>query len=188
MTFYLSILILSLFYNCLFWKFQMSSLNGWKVWILKDPHFGATNFLSNFIFLSYLLVYPEIVICLAYTSKKREFWHPHLRGTPIVVLPNFIFSYLPILKTFVSPGWVVQLWILASLFEGDPFILVPPNFVKFYLIFILSLLKISSVQRKWLNFEFWRPGLKRIPSFWYPQIQPNFIFSSYWHILKISCV
>ena len=76
----------------------MSSLNRRKVLVLKDPRFGATNFLSNFIFPSYLLVYPEIVMCLANTSKKCEFWRPHLRGTPIVVLPNFIFSYLPILK------------------------------------------------------------------------------------------
>ena len=103
------------------------------------------------------------------------------------ILSNFIFSYLPILKIFISPGWVVQFWILASLFEGDPFILVPPNVVKFYLIFILSFPKISSVQRKWLNFEFWRPCLKRIPSFWYPQTLSNFIFSWYLHILKISC-
>ena len=94
MIFYLPILILSLSYICLFWKFYMSSLNGWKVWILKDPHFGATKFLSNFIFFSYLLVYPEIVMCLAYTSNKCEFWHPHLRGTPIVVLPNFVKFYL----------------------------------------------------------------------------------------------
>ena len=56
------------------------SLNGWKVWILKDPRFGATNFLSNFIFLSYLLVYPEIVMCLAYTSKKCDFWQRWSRG------------------------------------------------------------------------------------------------------------
>ena len=75
---------------------------------MKESHFGATNFESNFIFLSYLLVYPEIVICLAYTSKKCEFWHRHLRGTPIVVLPNFVKFYLvlilPILKNFISPG------------------------------------------------------------------------------------
>ena len=71
--------------------------------------------------------------------------------------------------------------------RGTP-IAVSPNFVKFYLIFILSILKISSVLRKWLNFEFWRPCLKRTPSFWYPQFSSNFIFSSYLHILKISCV
>ena len=110
----------------------MSSLNDWKVWILNDPRFGATNVLSNFIFSSYLLVYPEIVMCLAYTSKKCELWGPHLRGTPIVVLPNFVKFYLFIFaysENFISPGCVVQFWILASLFEGDPFILVPPNFV-----------------------------------------------------------
>ena len=110
----------------------MSSLNDWKVWILNDPRFGATNVLSNFIFSSYLLVYPEVVMCLAYTSKKCEFWGPHLRGTPIVVLPNFVKFYLFIFaysENFISPGCVVQFWILASLFEGDPFILLPPNFV-----------------------------------------------------------
>ena len=137
-------------------------------------------------------MYPETVICLAYARKKCEFWHPYLRGTlnPSLwysqILSNFIFSYLPILKNFISP--VFQFWILESLFEGDPFILVPPNFVKFYLIFILSILKISSVQRKWLNFGFWRPRLKRILSFWYHQILSNFIFSWFLRILKISCV
>ena len=39
----------------------------------EDPGFGATNFLSNFIFPLYLLVCPEIVKPLAYTSKKCEF-------------------------------------------------------------------------------------------------------------------
>ena len=33
---------------------------------------------------------------------------------------------------------MVKVWILASLFEGDPFILVSPNFVKFYLFFIFA--------------------------------------------------
>ena len=103
--------------------FYMSSLNGWKVWILKEPYFGATNFLSNFIFLSYLLVYPEIVMCLAYTSKKCEFLHPHLRGTPSVVLSNFVKFNLfifAILKNFISPGWVVKFWILAFFLRGIP--------------------------------------------------------------------
>ena len=50
------------------------------------PRFGATNFLSNFIFPSYLLVYPEIVMCLAYTSNTCEFLRPHLREYPIVVI------------------------------------------------------------------------------------------------------
>ena len=69
----------------------------------EGPRFGAT----NFIFPSYLLVYLDIVMCLAYTSKKCEFWHPHLRGTPIVVLPNFVKVYLFIFaysENFISPG------------------------------------------------------------------------------------
>ena len=58
--------------------------------------------LSNLIFPSYLLAYPEIVICLAYTIKKFEFWRPRLRGHSILIsqmFPNYIFLlYLPILK------------------------------------------------------------------------------------------
>ena len=49
----------------------------------EGPRFGATNFVSNFIFTSYLLVYPEIVLCLAYTSVTCELWRPHLRGPPL---------------------------------------------------------------------------------------------------------
>ena len=45
-------------------------------------------------------MYPEIVTCLAYTSKKCEFWHPDLRGTPIVVLPNFVKFYFFIFAYF----------------------------------------------------------------------------------------
>ena len=72
----------------------------------EGPHFGATNFLLDFIFLSYLLVYSEIAVCLLYTSKKCEFWHPQLRGTPIVVHPNFVKFYLFIFaysEKFISP-------------------------------------------------------------------------------------
>ena len=58
--------------------------------MLKNPDFGATFFLSNFIFRSYLLLYPEIVMCLAYTSKKFEFWRLYLGLILIVVLPNFV--------------------------------------------------------------------------------------------------
>ena len=31
-----SIIILSFFYIYLFWNFHVSSVNGWKVWILED--------------------------------------------------------------------------------------------------------------------------------------------------------
>ena len=73
----------------------------------EGPRFGATNFLSNFIFPSYLLVYPEIVICLAYTSKKCEFWCPHMRGTLIVVLSSFSKFYLFI---FAYSENFISLW------------------------------------------------------------------------------
>ena len=73
--------------------------------------------LSNLIFPSYLLAYPEIAMCLAYTSKKFKFWRLCLRGTP----------------------------------HRDT-----PNLVKFY---VLPILKISSLQCKWLKFEFWYPCL-----------------------------
>ena len=33
---------------------------------------------------------------------------------------------------------MVKNWILAPLFAGDPFILVAPNFVKFYLFVIFA--------------------------------------------------
>ena len=133
--FTVSILILSLFYICLVWKYYMSSLNGWKVWILKDPRFGATNFLTNFIFLSYLLVYPEIVMCLACTSKKCEFWHPHLRGTTIVVLPNF-FKFYPFIcscfEKFYQSRVSSSVLNFASLFEGNPFIFCTPKFCQIF--------------------------------------------------------
>ena len=61
------------------------------------------------------------------------------------------------------------------------------KFVKFCIFFIFPILKISSVQRKWFKFEFWRPCLRGIPSFWYSQIFSNFILFSYLPILKISC-
>ena len=64
--------------------------------------------LSNMIFPSYLLVYPEIVMYLAYTIKKFEFWHPRLRGHPIVVLLNLVKFYLFFMFTysenFISPA------------------------------------------------------------------------------------
>ena len=147
----------------------MSSSNGSKVWILKDPHFGATNFLSNFIFLFYLLVHPEIVICQAYTSKKCEFWHPHLRGTPIVVLPNFVKFYL---FTFACSEKFHQSRVSGSVLNFGVLVWGGSlHFAKFRLIFILSILKISSVQRKWLNFKFWCPCLKRIFHFGTPKFR-----------------
>ena len=112
--FYLPFLILPFFCIYLFRKLHVSSLNGWKVWILKDPIL-VPQILSSLIFPSYLLVYPKIVMCLDYTTIKFEVWHLCLRRTPHCSTLNFtnFFSCLPILK-------------------------------------------IPSVQRKWLKFKYWR--------------------------------
>ena len=137
-------------------------------------------------FPSYLLEYPQIVICLAYTSKKCEIWRPHLRETPIMALPNLtpksqIFerdphygtqissSYLPILKiSSVQGEWFSFKFWRASL-RGIPLFWYPQILSKSIISSFLPILKISSVQRKWLNFEIWGSCLKRILSFWYPK-------------------
>ena len=138
----LSDLILSFFYIYLFWTFYMFSLNDWKVWFLKDPHFGATNFLPNFIYPSYLLMYPEIVMCIAYTSKNCEFWRPHLRETLIVVLPScfFILSFHTCLfwkfHQSRSSGSVLNFGVLVcgeSLHFGNPTFCQILSFLRFCL-------------------------------------------------------
>ena len=65
--------------------------------------------LLNFIFPLYLLAYPEIVMCQAYTNKKFEIWHPRLRGsshcgTPKNLSNSIVFSYLFI----YSENFIVQ--------------------------------------------------------------------------------
>ena len=61
--------------------------------------------LSNFIFPSYLLAYPENLMCLAETIKKFGFWRPRLRGNPYCGSPNFVKFYIFIFmssENFVS--------------------------------------------------------------------------------------
>ena len=119
-------------------------------WVNSEGlRFGATNFLSNFIFLSYLLVCPEIVICLAYTTKKCEFWHPCLRGTPIVVLPNlvkfylFIFAYSEKFDQSRVNGSVFEFW--SSCLRGIPSFWYPQVLSNFIFSSYLLILKISCV-------------------------------------------
>ena len=136
-----------------------------------------------------MLVCPEIVMCLAYTCKKCEFCHPHLRGTPIVysqILSNFIFSYLPILKISSVPGEWFSFEFWRPCLREIPSFWYPQILSNFIFSLFWPILKISLVQ--WLNFELGHSCLKRIPLFWYPHIASNFIFSSCLHILKISCV
>ena len=176
-------------------------------------------------------------MCLACTSKKCEFWHPHLRGTPIVVLPNFVkfypfifaccekfyqsrvsgsvlnfgvfvwggslhfgtpkFCQIFILSSFClfwifhqSRKWL-NFWVLASLFEVDSFILVPPNFVKFYLFLIFAyILKISCVLHEWLKSWNFGPRLRGTPIL----ICPNFVkfylftFANVKIFMHLACV
>ena len=122
--------------------------------------------------------------CVWLTQIKRkrltQFWRPPLRGTPIVVLPYFVKFYLFIFVysgNFISPGWAVQFWILASLLEGDPFILVLPNFVKFYLIFVFAYPKnFMCLARVVKKLEFWRPCLRGTPILIYPNFVKFYLF------------
>ena len=74
-------------------------------------------------------------------------------------------------------------------FEEDPLILVPPNFVKFYFLFIFAYSEIfvclAQVDKK---FKFWQSRLRGTSSSWYTQILSNFVFPLYLFDLKISCV
>ena len=77
----------------------------------------------------YLLVYPEIAMCLAYAIKSLNFGGLNWGGTPIVV-PSKICQILPCLHVYLflnilSVQRVVQVWILAALFEGDPYFDIP---------------------------------------------------------------
>ena len=104
--------------------------------------------LSNFIFSSYLLVYPEIVICLAYTSKKSEFWRPHLRETLLwysQILSNFIFSYLSILKISSVQGEWFSFEFWRPCLRGIPSFWYYQILSNFIFVSFLPILKISSV-------------------------------------------
>ena len=70
-----------------------------------------------------------------------------------------IFTYA---ENCISPAEVVKVSILANSFEGDPFILVFPHFVKLYLLFIFAYFEnFMFLARVIKKFEFWRPHLMR---------------------------
>ena len=64
-------------------------------------------------------------------------------------------------------------------------VLAPPNFVKFYLFFILvyaeNFMRLAWVVKK---FEFWRPCFWGNPPFWYPKTLVKFYFSFIFAYLK----
>ena len=70
------------------------------------------------------------------------------------------------------------MWILASLFEGDPH-RGTHKFCQILSFYICLFWKILSIQGEWFSFEFWRPCLRGIPSFWYPQTLSTFILSAF---------
>ena len=74
-------------------------------------------------------------MCLARMVKKFEFCRPFLRGTPILVLPNFVKFYLTLkiscieLKRFKSLNFGELVW-------GEIPIMAPPICVTFSLFLI----------------------------------------------------
>ena len=87
-------------------------------------------------------MYSEIVLCLAYTSKTCDFGVLIiLRGTPIVVLLNFVKFYLFFIFTYLKNFmYLVQkvksLNFGGSVWEGKPPIVTSPIFVWFSLFLI----------------------------------------------------
>ena len=116
----------------------------WLEW-LKCLNFDGPNWgkvilvpqsLLNFIFSSYLPTLNFEVSCL--NNKKFELWRPGLRGTPHYGTPKVcqMLFFLHICLFWKFPQFIVSGW--ASLIKVDPFILISPNFVKFYLLFIFT--------------------------------------------------
>ena len=170
------------FYIHLFWKCHVFSLNGWKVWILKDPIEGPPILVPQKIFLFLILTYPENLMCPAWTIKKFEFWHPGLRG-PHCGTPKFYLFF--IFQKFHQSSVNGSSWISAFLFAKDLFILVPPIFVKFYHFLVLafpeSFVRIARMVKK---LEFWEGQFHcGIPKFCH-----ILSFNLYLSILKISSV
>ena len=155
MIFYLSILILSSFYICLFWKFLCLAWMVKKFELWRTPILVPQTFCQILSFFHICLCILKIVMCLAYTSKKCKFWHPHLRGAPIVVLPNFVKFYLFIFaysekfhQSRVS-GSVLNFGVLVW---GGPFMC------------LAYVVKISCVWHTWLkSLSFFGPPFEEDP-------------------------
>ena len=72
---------------------------------------------------------------------------------------------------------MVKFWVLASLFEEDSFILVLPNFAKFYLFFIFAYPEnFMCLARVVKNLEFWQPRLRGTPHFDIPKFSQILYF------------
>ena len=119
--------------------------------------------------------------------EKFEFWR-----TPILVPQTFcqILFFLHICLCILKLWYVLaytskkcDFW--HSHWRGDSHCSTT-KFCQILSFHICLFWKISSVKGEWLSFAFWCPCLRRIPSFWYPQILSKFIFIL--SIMKISSV
>ena len=82
----------------------MASLNGRKVWILKDPIEGPPFWCSEFgqiLSFLYICLFLKFVVSIALsfgikpeTIKKFEFWRPRMKGTPDYDTPKIYFSFI----------------------------------------------------------------------------------------------
>ena len=106
-------------------------------------------------------------------KKKCEFWHPHLRGGPILVLPNYVKFYLFICaysekfhQTRVS-GSVLN---LASFLKRIASVWHPQISSNFIFSSYLFILKISCVWREWLKSCNFGCPVWGVSPFWCTQI------------------
>ena len=142
---------------------------------------------SDFIFVLHLPILKVSCVELEWLKSLN------FEGPPILMpqsLSNFIFpsDLLACPETMMCPT------VLLTELKNFEFVCpclkrthhsrYPPILSNFIFSLYLPILKIPSVQLKWLKFEFMRPCLRGIPSFWYPQILSNFIFSLFLSILK----
>ena len=99
---------------------------------------------------------------------------------------SFHFAYS---KNFISPGWVVQFWILASWFDGIPSFWYPQIFVKLYLFFTFAYLE-NFMRLAWVvkKLEFWQPCLRGTPILIYPNFVKFYLFFIYANPKNFTCL
>ena len=66
-------------------KVSCANLSGWKVWILKTPHFGAPNFVQFYLSLIFACVSWNCDVSSLHNSKVEIFCVLVWEGPPIVV-------------------------------------------------------------------------------------------------------
>ena len=136
--------VLSFLNICLFWKFDVSSWNNWKVWILVAPFergilILVPPILSYFIFNLYLSILKISFVnreCLKSLNFSGPVWGGPLFWYP-QILSNFIFLvYLLSLKISCVQLRRLKSLNFGGLHLGGLPILEPPIFVGFDLFLI----------------------------------------------------